>query len=119
MGSLSISGIDEEGRHYLEIVSGHMVGGELLSDYEYALRGQPITDSFVPEQKGLPPYIGHSHWPLACSICGEWAGNLLLDIKMSMADQEAAALATPNRLCPKHYNDSRLGRLPGQQFHRG
>lgn len=119
MGALAISGKDKEGRHYLEILAGYLVNGELLSDYEYALRSQPLTDNTIPEQKGLPPYRGPNFWPLECEYCGEWAGDLILPHGMAEPEMIAAAAAHKDRLCPRHWNDRKWARLPGQRNYRG
>ena len=103
MGTLSISGINKDGLHYLEILGGHLLNGELLSDYEYCLRSQPLTDNLLPRLKGLEPYTSPVQYSLECSVCGDWAGNLVLPQTMTEVEMATAAMAVQNRLCPVHW----------------
>jgi len=75
-----------------------------MSHTEYLLEGMPEVDrSSTPQPLGLPPYSNPKMYALECSICGDWAGDLILSRTMTEDEMKAAAMAVPNRLCPTHW----------------
>lgn len=59
---------------------------------------------------GLDPYTSPRPYPIACEVCGAWAGDLILPRSMSENDMASAALEVTNRLCPRHWQGRKWGR---------
>lgn len=112
MGSLSITDVTTG---CVEVLGGHMVNGDLLSDMAYVLAQFPTTDDeLLPRPMGLPPYVPQRNIPLSCCICGGWAGigatsGTATDEEYAIA---VAAYATTPHFCITHHGDWKFGRFP-------